>query len=53
MNYTEHIERLKILLTGASTDVTITSENEAEYKNLKNEKDKICIFRICTICIHK
>ena len=35
MNYTENIERLKILLTGASTDVTITSENEAEYNNVE------------------
>lgn len=37
MNYTDNIERLKILLTGASTDVSISIENEAEYKSLKNE----------------
>lgn len=45
MNYTENIKRLKILLTGASTDVTITSENEAEYKSLKNELNKSAKFK--------
>ncbi len=45
MSYTENIERLKILLTGASTDVTITSENEAEYKRLKSELNKSAKFQ--------
>ncbi|QDZ62390.1 hypothetical protein EVD20_05625 [Elizabethkingia bruuniana] len=45
MNYTENIERLKILLTGASTDVTITSDNEAEYKRLKSELNKSAKFQ--------
>jgi hypothetical protein len=45
MSYTENIERLKILLTGASTDVTITSENEAEYKRLKSELNKSAKFK--------
>lgn len=45
MNYTENIERLKILLTGASTDVTITTENEAEYKRLKSELNKSAKFK--------
>lgn len=45
MSYTENIERLKILLTGASTDVTITTENEAEYKRLKSELNKSAKFK--------
>jgi len=45
MNYTENIERLKILLTGASTDVNITTENEAEYKRLKSELNKSAKFK--------
>jgi|SRR6218665_272233 len=40
MNYTENIKRLKILLTGASTNVTITSEDETEYKRLRDELNK-------------
>lgn len=35
MNYIEKLERLKILVTGASTDVTINSENETEYTSLR------------------
>ncbi|MDY0932113.1 hypothetical protein [Chryseobacterium sp. CFBP8996] len=41
MNYTEKLERLKILLTGASTNITISSENETEYTNLRRELSTI------------
>lgn len=46
MNYIERIERLKILITGASTDVAITNESEVEFKNLKNELNKTSKFKI-------
>lgn len=37
MNYTEKLERLKILLTGASTDTSINTENETEYSSLRRD----------------
>lgn len=37
MTFTENIERLKILVTGASTDVAISPEQEKEYSLLRHD----------------
>jgi hypothetical protein len=37
MTFTENIERLKILVTGASTDVSINPEQETEYSKLRRD----------------
>ncbi|MDN3692253.1 hypothetical protein QWZ06_08235 [Chryseobacterium tructae] len=45
MNYIEKVERLKILVSGASTDVTISEEQEKEYRGLKNELNQTAKFK--------
>lgn len=45
MNYIEKVERLKILVSGASTDVAITEEQEKEYRGLKNELNQTAKFK--------
>ena len=45
MNYTEKVERLKILVTGASTDISITDEHEQEYTQLRRELNLVTKFK--------
>ncbi len=45
MNYIEKIERLKILVTGASTNVAITDEHEAEYRQLRTEINSVAKYK--------
>lgn len=45
MNYIDKVERLKILVTGASTDVTITDAHENEFSQLRKDLNLVTKFK--------